>query len=743
MNRSLAIWMCLLTAIAFAIAADDGPKVAAPAGSEPAATQAAPAKDKDKAPLTVADQLAVSEALAPALVRVEYTLKSDKGESPSAHGHRGGSADDYIREERPLETSGMLIAPDQVVIADLMTHPRFVKSIAVRFGEELVQATPGAYAVEQNAVFLKLAKPLAKAKPLKFDPKAQGPYLTVSYYLSNAAWTTSVRRHSTSAAVSEHGRKWSPVRSGCVITDEKGTPVALSMISELPPDDSWKGSPLKWKTISAEERAKLLTNVEKLADESIVRVAISFRSPKKERRTGYSSRDEDDGKTERNVPGILVSDKQVLALISLKPSVTARLERIVIHPAAGEPIGAKFAHTLTDYGALIANLDKPLPRPAKLAKGGILKTRHSLLLAAEVRVRGENRVAYFNHTRMSYYSLGWKRRVYPHIPGGAKEKFVFDTSGRLVALPIARREKVSVEQSWSSGEPVLTAADDLRAVLADLDAHTDDSNKPLAEQEENRLAWIGVVLQPLNRELARHNKVSKLTRDGRIGAFVQYVYKDSPADEADVKVGWILLRLQAQGQPKPLEVRVDSHRIRGKFPWDKWDQLPEDYYDVYPRPWPGAGNKFARDLTQLGFGKKFTAKFFHEGKIIEKDFVVTQSPAHYDMAPKYKSEPLGFTVKEMTYEVKQYFHWKPNQPGLVLSKIERGSKASVAGLKPYEIITHVDGKPVTTVKGFEKLLGEASGELRLSVMCWTKARLASIRMAPKAKGDAKPPPTGG
>lgn len=730
MKIRIAMWTCLLAAAAVAAAQDT--------------------READEGALTPADEVAIIKAVSPSLVRVEYTLRFDKGESPRVRGwakrcpncgsYHGVSGEETISEERPLEVPGLLLAPDKVLTADLMTHPRFIKSIAVRAGEELVPALPAAYGTGQNATFLKLAKPLTHAKPLEFDAEAAGPYLTVQHLLLDAAWTTSVRSLSISVSITEYGRKFIPVPSYCLIVDDKGTPVGVSMKDELSVDDSWKGSPLKWETVSAKKLKKLLANVKKLASQSVLRVALSFRSPKKGADSSYRYRSDDNGDTERNVTGLLVGDKQIMVLTSLKPKVTARLERIVVHPAEGEPVPATFAHTLTDYGCFVATLERSLPGAARMADGNIRDTRGALLLAAEVKLQGENRVAYFDHARIASYEIGWKRHVYPEIRGGARNIFLFDAGGALVALPVARRQKVTVERSWSSGTPILTSSADLVSVLGDLAKHSDASNVPLTEEEENRLAWLGVVLQPLNKELARINKVSKLTRDGSIGAMVSYVYPGSPAAKAGVEVGYIIVHLKVEGHPKPLDVVVDRSGLPGSFPWDRLDRVPEQYYDQIPKPWPPAENNFTRALTELGFGKKYTAQFVYEGKIIEKDFTVTQSPPHYDMAPKYKSKALGLTVRELTYEVRRYFQKLPEDEGLIIAKIEPGSKASVAGLKPYEIITHVNDKPVRTVKDFERLSAQP-GELRLSVMRWTRGRLVKIRMDKTSEKEEKAPTT--
>jgi hypothetical protein len=62
-----------------------------------------------------------------------------------------------------------------------------------------------------------------------------------------------------------------------------------------------------------------------------------------------------------------------------------------------------------------------------------------------------------------------------------------------------------------------------------------------------------------------------------------------------------------------------------------------------------------------------------------------------------------------------------------VSRIEPGSKVSVAGLKPYEIITHVNDEPVADVGAFKKLI-TGQQELRLSVKRMTRSRIVKLRL---------------
>ncbi|MCK4600987.1 MAG: hypothetical protein KAU28_00875, partial [Phycisphaerae bacterium] len=654
------------------------------------------------------------------LAQAEYTVKFDKGEAP-----RGGVStylEHFVEEERPLEIAAFVLSPTEVVIPDPMIHPRFIEAVAVRFGDELVEASPAAYATDQNAMILKLDKPLKGAKPLKFDAGKDGPYLAVTYELRDDAWFISVRNLSAKVALTQAGRQFQFMPSCCLIVDSEGTAVGIAAKKEMPVDDSWKGSPLEWPAMSVAEMAEALEKLDKAVSQDVLHVRLSFRSPKK-----TSRRDGDGGRTEHNVLGGLIDKNRILVLANLKPKVTARLERIVVRLPDGEPVAAEFTCTLKDYGAFIATLEKPLPGALTISTEKITNYRNKLLLGAEVALRGEKVTTYLCRNRITGFDMGWKRHIYPEACGKDKNLMLFEATGELVALPIIRREKVSLERSWSRKGGELTAAAQLAELLLDLAENSDPGNVPLTEQEENRLAWLGAELQPLNKELARINKVSDLTKDGEIGALVSCVYPDSPAGKADVKVGDVLIRLHVEDHPKPIDVKVEEYGFGSRpFPWEHYDRMPEYYYDRIPCPWPPAENNLTRALTDLGFGRKFTAELFRDGEIIRKDFIVAESLPHYDSAARYKSDDLGLTVRDVTYELRRYFQRTPKDPGVIVSKIEPGSKASVAGIKPYEIVTRVNDKPVMNVKDFEEFIAEG-GELRLSIKRMTKGRVVKIK----------------
>lgn len=107
------------------------------------------------------------EAFRASWVRVEIELRYDKGEGPDISGwgercpncgefHLIARGEELLREERPLESGGLVLSEREVLTSDFMIHPRFVEKIAVRFGDKAVGARVKAYAVDRPLALLEL-----------------------------------------------------------------------------------------------------------------------------------------------------------------------------------------------------------------------------------------------------------------------------------------------------------------------------------------------------------------------------------------------------------------------------------------------------------------------------------------------------------------------------------------------------------------------------------------------------------
>jgi hypothetical protein len=691
-------------------------------------------------------QAAVAEAVRPAMVRVAYFLKYDQGDEPIVAGYRcpncnnfhGTNAGDYVKDNRPLEVPGYLISPDEIISPDLLVQDRFISRIAILAeGGGEVNAAIVAYVMNQQAVILKPEAALAGVQPLQPNPDGKGPYFNVAYAFDGGLWQVGVKPMGTDLTcypeIGAIGKKAVP---NSLVVTQQGELVGITMNNEIAMTETWRVPISGWPTIAKQDLAALTQRLAECVEKGVFRVQLSFRSPQRKsdeqkQMRRYSGLDqEQEVDTELNTMGMLLDEQRLLIFAECKPQVTARLEGITAFLPGSDGVPAKFVSSLTQFGAIIAELAVPQPgRGLGFSTENILACRARLLPAAQIKVYGDKLSVHYFHHRIADFEVGRENLRFPKLPGQSKDIFLFDGELKLMALPLAHRKRPSMEQrsyySSSDRSPPLPVAC-LRDAMEQLDTEKDPTNIPLGVDAENRIGWIGIELQPLNPELARANQVSELTDNGKRGALVAYVYPDSPAAKASLKEGDIVLNIYLDGDLLPIPVYAEEPD-QEEFPWAEYDRIPDRYYHVIPNPWPTLNNSLAGFLTTIGMGKRFSLEYASGGTVLLKDFMVASGPDYFDTAKKYQAGVLGLTVKDLTCEVRRYFHKADDDPGVIVSKIAPGSKASVSGLKPYEIITQVNGQPVAGVKAFEALLKDQA-ELNLSVTRMGVNRMVKIAL---------------
>ncbi len=704
------------------------------------------------------DVEAINKSLAKSVVEVLYHLRYDQGQSPGRHSclrrdraYCGEfAATEALREERPLINAGFLVAGDLVVTCDPMIEERFIKSIEVEAFGKKYAAVPEKFALFNRGLFLRLGAPVKGGVAIRVDGQAAGPYYLVQWYWTNDDWSMGIRPFEETFGIDKIGQKYAQCYcSGLVVTGDgvvAGAVMSPARMMEVP----WKGSPAKWPTVDAAEFTAKLENIRKAAASGLLAVTIKLRLYASRRDESYYYRGGGTGeqRTEIETAGILLAPGKVLVLSDLSRRDTARIESITISCGKAHA-QLHIDGALKRFGGILASFKGDLEgaKPVIPADIKLAEKIETLLVADRLSFGNFARDEHFLRLRVPGDSVGFKGLGWPHLSSGADDAFVFTLDGKLAAVPITLRKTLRMEgderdydYDYSYGyrnEHVLAMPmRRLEKMLSDMSEYVDKGYKVLSEEESKRLAWLGIEAQGLDVDLARAQNVSLATRGGEVGGIISHVYKGSPAEAAGVETGDVLVRFEVPDQVKPVDFRPGETQGM-QFPWAQLDQVPDIYFERLPRPWPPRENTLTKFLTQVGVGKKVTAVFLRKGRERRIDFVLQLGPRDFASAAKFEDKETGLTVKNITYEVRYYFHMKESDPGVVVAEIKPGSKASVSGLKPCEIITRVNGKPVANVEEFKKALA-SGGELPLTVQRMSQSRVVRLKLEPKAQTEKNP-----
>ena len=200
--------------------------------------------------------------------------------------------------------------------------------------------------------------------------------------------------------------------------------------------------------------------------------------------------------------------------------------------------------------------------------------------------------------------------------------------------------------------------------------------------------FLGVVIQDLTSELAESFDIEQSR-----GALIAQVTADSPAQKAGLKAGDVIVSYQG----KPVK-DIGSFRNRVS-------QTPPDS---------------RAKLTVIRDGER------REIDVTIGRLDDAQLTAE---APAEITSELGLSVQTLTPQLAQQFDAKAGQ-GVVVTKVEPGSVAEVAGIKIGDVILQVNRKPVDSAQAFNRAIGDsrqgkrallliASGDMqRYVVLSW-------------------------
>jgi len=198
--------------------------------------------------------------------------------------------------------------------------------------------------------------------------------------------------------------------------------------------------------------------------------------------------------------------------------------------------------------------------------------------------------------------------------------------------------------------------------------------------------WLGVQIQPLTSELA-----ATFGYDGTAGALVSQILPGGPAAESELRSGDIITAINGEPILSPDDLRF---RVAGLEPGEDAE------FDV-----------------------------FREGRVRSFDVRIGNRDGA-EVATSAQEEPtsLGLGLRSLEPEIARQLG-VDTERGVVVTAVEPLSDAARAGLRPRDVITHVNGQEIASTRDFRRAIGEAdlARGVRLTVLNGQSQRFLVLR----------------
>ncbi len=219
-------------------------------------------------------------------------------------------------------------------------------------------------------------------------------------------------------------------------------------------------------------------------------------------------------------------------------------------------------------------------------------------------------------------------------------------------------------------------------------AYASAAAKPVIDQlikyGEVRRGWLGVRIQAVTEEIAE--PLGLKTADG---ALVSMVIPESPAEDAEIKAGDVILSFDGKSISQMRKLpRIVAETEIGK---------PVDVV-----VW--------RDGKELTLQVEVGALKDEETEVASRDTKAPVAAASKDIGE------LGLTVSSITPALREQFELEDSTKGVVVTEIADNSVAAEKGISPGDVIVEVSQKEVGSPEAIQEMIDEAQKSGRKSVL---------------------------
>ena len=683
----------------------------------------------------------------PSTVCVRYEFKLDEeGEPPdvtvrykcpNCGSDHERHAEHYLSRNTPFEALGYALSPTRILLQDLMVQPKWVKSIEVEFNGVKYPAKEVLRYPKEGGVLVETEKPIEGIRPLEFAEGGVPEKPAYFYVVRENGLTVSGVKGSGAASFKHYaatGRDFYAGAANTLVVNEKDEAVTVALQSKVELGKEQFAPPSKWTSVPASAFADEIAAMERRVAEFVVPLYARLESESKDSGRSYRG-----GGDETYDVGFALDGGEVLIPANLSAEQTARLSLVEYTAPDGKKTKLEFVGSVDEWGAFIVRFpDGRLPdgirptafctmRPEELVFGKVFSVSIKNN-SGKLKIRAREQV-------LQKFEQSWGGSLAPAIflaSGRSSCSIGVAPDGSMLAIELARRQSTS---RWSSDSEFALCGPELVRVAT---SHSfNPEYVPRTEADRNRMAWIGVEVMRLTSEAAREKKVTEFLRHDSDGMVVTKVYPGTPAAGAGIKEGDILLTVRPEKSQKAIGLSSEGD-YGSSYSWsfDDDDSYSSRYYSSRSTPWPNAEGGINAIFSRLGIGSKVIVAWVSDRVRREAPMTLAQLPVHYNNARRSRNRDIGMTVCDMTYEVRSFFRFDDDAPGVVISKLKPGDPAAVAGLSRNEIITDVNGKPVKSAKEFGAAI-KGQKELTFSVRRLTATRIVRISLA-SVKDDKAP-----
>jgi serine protease Do len=199
--------------------------------------------------------------------------------------------------------------------------------------------------------------------------------------------------------------------------------------------------------------------------------------------------------------------------------------------------------------------------------------------------------------------------------------------------------------------------------------------RQLKENGEVTRGWLGVAIQNLSPQLAEY-----YGSQGVSGVLVTDVFSGDPADTAGIKPGDIILSIN--------ERKMQNNR-----------DLTSTIADIM------VGEKVKIEILRDGKPQTLTADIIkrNDERLVGSE---KQNPSR---------DELGLQVSELNEEIVKRFNLSESE-GVMVVRVEPGSKADQAELKAGDLIKEINRQPIQNVQAYATVIGQTKKGDRLEIL---------------------------